>query len=51
MFEFLLFDSGPEFHRIQFFGTHHNVEMLKVHSFGWLMVHSRLLLRSLLSSM
>ena len=33
--EFLLLDSGPEFHRILIFGTHQNVEMLRGAQF-WL---------------
>ena len=33
--EFLLFYSGPEFHRILIFGSHQNVEMLKGAQF-WL---------------
>ena len=33
--EFLIFDSGPEFHRILIFGTHQNVEMLNGAQF-WL---------------
>ena len=45
--EFLIFDSGPELHRILIFSTHQDVEMLKGSQFGWLMAHLKLLLRSL----
>ena len=35
--QFLLYDSGPESQRILIFGTQHNLEMLRLSDFGWLM--------------